>query len=94
MGLLEKRNPQATRRTVFRSAILGAVGFFIFALIMLIRSTIIRPDDFPPWAWVLMLVFMTVGGSVTGAAIEWQLPPIDYADEEAGEDALSDRRDK
>jgi hypothetical protein len=68
MGLLEKRSPRATRRTVIRSSILGAVGFFAFALIMLLRT------DLPVWGWVFMLSFMTVAGAVAGAAMEWQSP--------------------
>jgi hypothetical protein len=76
MGLLEKRNPRATRRSVIRAAILGAAGFFLFSLILLLLS------DFPIWGWVFMLLCMTIGGAVTGAAMEWQLP-----DELPGEDA-------
>jgi hypothetical protein len=68
MGLLEKRNPCATGRTVIRAASLGAAGFILFALLLLSRS------DFGFWGWVFMLSFMTVSGAVTGAAIEWQLP--------------------
>jgi hypothetical protein len=67
MGLLEKRNPRATRRTVTRAGILGAGWFFLFSLIMLSIS------DFPFWGWVFMLAFMTACGAVTGAAMEWQL---------------------
>jgi hypothetical protein len=64
MDLLEKRNPQATRRTVIRAAILGAVGFFLFALLRLFSP------DLPFWGWVFMLSFMTAVGAVTGAAME------------------------
>lgn len=67
MGLLEKRNPYATRRSVIRAALFGAAGFFLFSLFMLLRS------DFPVWGWVFMLSFMTIMGAVTGAAMEWQL---------------------
>ena len=77
MGFLEKRNPRATRTTVIRAAILGAAGFFLFALIMLFRTNI------APWGWVsLMLSFMTVFGAISGAALEWQLPE-DLHDDEA-----------
>jgi hypothetical protein len=70
MGLLEKRNPRATRRTVIRASILGAAGnFFFFALIIMLVRT-----DFTAWGGVFMLSFMTMAGAVTGAAVEWQLP--------------------
>jgi hypothetical protein len=75
MGLFEKRNPRATRRTVVRAAILGAAGFFLFAIFMLSRM------DVGPWARLFMLSFMTVSGAVTGAAIEWQLPD-EFQDED------------
>lgn len=77
MGLLEKRNPRATRRTVIRAAILGAAGSFLFALIMLFWTDIGR------WGWLFMLLFMTVAGAVTGAAMEWQL--ADEFQDEGGE---------
>jgi len=68
MGFLDQHNPRATRKTVICAAIVGAGGFFLFALFMLLLT------DFPVWGWVFMLIFMTVSGAVSGAAMEWQLP--------------------
>jgi hypothetical protein len=76
MGLLEKRNARATRKTVIRNVILGAAGGLLFSLVMLFRS------DFGPWGWVFMLSFMIASGALTGAAIEWQLSD-DLEDENA-----------
>jgi hypothetical protein len=56
---------------VVRAAILGAAGFLLFSLILLLLS------DFPIGGWVFMLLFMTIGGAFTGAAIAWQLPGED-----------------
>lgn len=68
MGLLEKRNPWATRR----SAIAWAAGCGIFGglagLLFWSRS------DMPPTALFFLLPFMLVFSSIAGGAMEWQLP--------------------
>src|ERR1700733_6814009 len=74
MGLLDKHNPRATRQSVLRAACLGAIGFFVFALVMLLAS------DIPYWGWPFMLPFMTAFGAISGAALEWQLNEEDDSD--------------
>jgi hypothetical protein len=67
MGLLDKRNPLATRNSVIRAACVGAVGFFLFALIILIIK-----DAQLSWIWLFMLSFMIVAGAGVGALVDWQ----------------------
>jgi hypothetical protein len=71
MGLFEKRNPHASSRTVVRAAFLGAGGFALFTIVMLIWK------GFPNGGWLCMLPFMTVFGAITGAAMNWQLSEDD-----------------
>jgi hypothetical protein len=74
MGLFDKYNPHATRRTVIREAILWSAISFLFTLITFFyRSHSSPPVPFGIWGWVFMLMFMTVCGAVTGAAREWQV---------------------
>jgi hypothetical protein len=67
MGLLEKRNPRATGRSVARWAIGSGVAGFVFALVQLIRT------DMPIAAWPFFLIWATGAGALGGALIEWQL---------------------
>ena len=68
MGLLDKRNPQATRKSVIRWAWGGGVVGFLAGLGLLWNS------DMPSTAWYLVLPWMTACGAVTGGAMEWQMP--------------------
>jgi hypothetical protein len=68
MGLLEKRNPRATRRSVILWACGGGIGGFVVALMMLLRM------DGPPILWFVMLPWMTVASAGIGALMEWQMP--------------------
>ncbi|GAB4136885.1 hypothetical protein [Thermopirellula anaerolimosa] len=69
MGLLEKRNPKATWRSVLLHAFLsmggGAVFYFLFFKPELQREWIIT---LPPW--LLWCAFV-------GGLMEWQMPPDD-----------------
>jgi hypothetical protein len=68
MGLLEKRNPRATRRSVILWAtgigIVGGLGGFVGWL----------RTDMPTWAVFIIVPWMTVFCAVAGGAMEWQLP--------------------
>jgi hypothetical protein len=68
MGLLDKRNRRATRKSVTLSACLTGIGSLLLAVIMLIRT------DIPIAGWLFILPFMGVLGAVIGATIEWQVP--------------------
>lgn len=68
MGLLEKRNPRATRRSLIAWAVGGAI---VCPLYGLFRSLL---TDFSSSDLWLMLPWMTVWGAVAGAALEWQMP--------------------
>lgn len=66
MGLLDKTNPRATRGSLIRWAIIGAVGGPLFVL-------------FVNWAkakqsvgWIILLL-ATIFGALTSAIVEWQL---------------------
>ena len=65
MGLLDKTNPNATRRSVIRHAALGAIGVpaFFFALG--------KPAVRTHWR-ALLPVFAVLGAGVY-ALVEWQL---------------------
>jgi hypothetical protein len=65
MGLLDKTNPNATRASVIRSAIIGAVFGPILGLI-LYRHPHIRP------LWAVLLPLLSVLGAGIGALEEWQ----------------------
>ena len=65
MGLLDKTNPRATRRSVIRHAIIGALlapaCFFVFG------KAAIREH------WGVFLPIFALLGAVVGAVCEWQL---------------------
>ena len=73
MGLLDKRNPRATRRSARAWAVGGGVlgGLFGFLgwLACWLRS------DMPLAAVLFFVPWMAAGCGVAGWAIEWQSPP-------------------
>ncbi|HET6573005.1 MAG TPA: hypothetical protein VFG68_05335 [Fimbriiglobus sp.] len=69
MGLLDKHNPDATRKSVIRWAWGGGVAGFLAGL-----GLVLYHSNMPAAAWYIVLPWMTVGGAVTGGAIEWQVP--------------------
>jgi hypothetical protein len=81
MGLLDKTNPKATRRSVLRHAILGAIGVpaFFFAL----GKPAVRVN------WPVLLPVFAVLGAGIAALAEWQLDDsLDESDKEARGEAL------
>jgi hypothetical protein len=68
MGLLEKRNPNATRRSVTLCAV--GFGVFGFALGLVVLCT----SDYPYWEWFVILPLITAVGAFVGGLMEWQLP--------------------
>ena len=98
MGLLDKTNPAATRKSVIRWAIFGAIGATIMVFLQL-RSL--------PRRYLLpILIAAAVAGAGIGALIEWQLdddeegekvteasPPAGVWDRELDHEYPSDRRD-
>ena len=75
MSFLEKRNPRATRKSTIRAACWGAIGSFAFTAVYLsyLASTNPLPQDgFFGGFVAFTLVFMTVAGAITGAAMHWQ----------------------
>jgi hypothetical protein len=78
MGLLERRNPRATRRSVFLWTTGGGIVGGIVALVGWLRS------DMPTWAVFFIVPWMTVFGAVGGEAMEWQIPPDADDDIEQG----------
>jgi hypothetical protein len=73
MGLLEKTNPTATRGSVIRWAIGGAIAASIVILLQL------RLTPLPLRYWLPVLIVAAVIGAGIGSLIEWQL---DGGDEE------------
>lgn len=65
MGLLDKINPRATRKSVIRRSILGAISvpafFFVFG------KPSIRAH------WPVLLPFFAFLGAAVAALLEWQL---------------------
>ena len=66
MGLLDKTNPRATRGSVIRCAIFGAVGGPLFVLF------VIWAKAKPPVGWGILL-FAAIFGAAVSALVEWQL---------------------
>jgi hypothetical protein len=77
VSFLEKRNPRATPRSTIRAACWGGICFFVFTLAFLSYIGFTNPlpsgGFFADFA-TFMLVFMTVVGAITGAAMHWQQP--------------------
>jgi hypothetical protein len=69
MGLLNKRNPRATRNSVIRMACVGAASGFLFALFAL---TMKEQTFEGALCW---LPCMTIGGALIGTLMEWDGPP-------------------
>src|SRR5207248_4859947 len=67
MGLLEKRNPRATRRSV----ILWATGIGIVSGLVGFAGWL--RTDLPTGAVFIFVPWMTVFCAVAGGAMEWQL---------------------
>ena len=76
MGLLDKTNPRATRKSVIRSALFGAGGGPLFILILYLTKV---PQ---PIGWIILLPAAIFGAAV-GALVESQLD--DGPDEEDDE---------
>ena len=81
MGLLDKRNPRATRRSVIAWAVGMAIVFFVIGLVAWLRT------DMPPVSGFFVLPWMTLCGAVAGGAMEWQMPY--ESDEREGKPDLS-----
>ena len=84
MGLLEKRNPRATRRSVILWSAGTAIIFFLIGLALWLRT------DMPAVSGFFVLPWMAVWGAVAGGAMEWQLPR-DSEVEDAERGAAADR---
>ncbi len=68
MGLLDKKNPDATPESARRSALNFSVLGGVIGLIGWYRS------DMPDAAVVFIVPFMTISCAIAGWAIEWQMP--------------------
>jgi hypothetical protein len=68
MGLLDKHNPRATRRSATAWAIGGGVGGGLAGWYGWFRS------DLPDAAVFFVVPWMVIGSAVAGWAVEWQLP--------------------
>ncbi|MCE9560770.1 MAG: hypothetical protein K8U57_01820 [Planctomycetes bacterium] len=75
MGLLDKRNPRATRRSVIAWATGGGIVGFLAGLLGWYRS------DMPDAAVFFLVPWMMVFCAVAGGAMEWQMSP--ESDEDA-----------
>jgi hypothetical protein len=84
MGLLEKRNPRATRRSVLAWASGGGVVGFLAGWVGWLRS------DMPTAAVFFIVPWMTVFCAIAAGAMEWQLPS--EADQDAEPGAAPGRR--
>jgi hypothetical protein len=80
MGFLEKRNPTASRASVIRSAIWGAV------LMPLIIGFGAQPGSVPNRYWPVFVVATAILGAGVFAVCEWQLDDGD--DQGKSDDAL------
>jgi hypothetical protein len=78
MGLLEKRNPRATRRSVVAWASVMAIVFLAIAWALWLRT------DMPFISAFFVLPWMALSGALAGGAMEWQMP--DESDSEARHD--------
>jgi hypothetical protein len=65
MGLLDKTNPRATRQSVVRDAIIGAV--VVPAFLFAIGKPAIRPH------WPVLLPVFAILGAGVAALYEWQV---------------------
>lgn len=65
MGLLDKTNPRATRRSVIRHAIIGAVTVPAFFLVL--GKPAVREH------WRVLLPVLMICGAGIAALIEWQV---------------------
>ena len=85
MGLLEKRNPGATRESVAAWAVGGGVaGFMIGGAIWLVMWSC---ADMSGWAVLVFAPGMAAGAALVCGAAEWQLPPDE---DEAADDKSPD----
>ena len=64
MGLLDKTNPRANRRSLIVWTILGGLGGLLFALAAAFCC------DMP---WFFTVPFMTIAGAVASGACHWQV---------------------
>jgi hypothetical protein len=69
LGLLDKRNPRATRRSVTAWAIGGAIVGGAAGLLGWSRS------DMPTTAVFFLVPWMAVFCGIAGGAMEWQMAP-------------------
>ena len=83
MGLLDKRNPYATRRSAITWAIGGGIVGGLVGFLGWYRT------DMPTVAVYFIVPWMVSFCALGGWAIEWQMPPD--CDEEAGSSTPADR---
>jgi hypothetical protein len=69
MGLLDKKNPSATRRSV----VCWAAGGGLLAFAGTLYVALFGHTDIPSGAWWFFVPWMTIWGAVAGGAIEWQM---------------------
>lgn len=78
MGLLDKNNPKATPKTIFKrsitSAVVGAVAFFL-----LFKPSVRE-------AWRIVLPIWVLLCAAIGALVEWQVPPDEPDDDGTSKD--------
>ncbi len=75
MGLLDRTNPRATRESVIRWAIGGAIGTPVYV--------VLRLPHLPHRFWPLILIAAAVLGAGLGALMEWQLDDSEEEDKAA-----------
>jgi hypothetical protein len=78
MGLLDKYNPHATRRSATAWAVGVGVVFGLFGFLGWLLS------DMPFGALFFIVPWMVAVGALTGWSTEWQTPPEDDSDAEPG----------
>ena len=79
MGLLDKTNPHATRRSVARWAVFGAVSA---PLLILLMNRLHGREGYP---WIILLL-AAIFGAVISALVEWQLDDgLDEDDEKTAD---------
>jgi hypothetical protein len=76
MGLLDKLNPRATRRSATAWAVAGGVAGGLIGLLGWLRS------DMPFRAVFFIVPWMVAFCGLGGWAIEWQIPPDGEEDAE------------